>query len=407
VTATADSGERHPGLLWTMFGAYFTFGSVLNVVGVVIPILIRQYHLSLFAGGLLAFAFFISFGVFSIPAGLIADRIGSKPVVVGGVILMGIGCGCIPLVTGYVAITICAFVVGSGVAFLQTAGNPLIGLLDRRENYHRNLTLTIGFCGIGAFVGPFCLSALLAHGQPWQRLYAGYAMVCGLLALSFLLKKFPSAALAGSQQIRLKEILRLLGHPISITYFFAVFFYVGAEVGTASWIVKFFQQVHHLAGESGGDGSQSLVISSFPTLPALTVSLFWGLQGVGRLTSAPGLKMLGPRWMLRLYAIGAIVSLLIAAFSPWVIVSAAGFVACGFFTSVLITLLFSGAIQTFKQSQGAISGLLVTASIGGAIIPPLVGLMADHFGLRLAMLLPVLAFGYVFAVSILGNASYE
>ena len=407
MTATADSGERHPGLLWTMFGAYFTFGSVLNVVGVVIPILIRQYHLSLFAGGLLAFAFFISFGVFSIPAGLIADRIGSKPVVVGGVILMGIGCGCIPLVTGYVAITICAFVVGSGVAFLQTAGNPLIGLLDRRENYHRNLTLTIGFCGIGAFVGPFCLSALLAHGQPWQRLYAGYAMVCGLLALSFLLKKFPSAALAGSQQIRLKEILRLLGHPISITYFFAVFFYVGAEVGTASWIVKFFQQVHHLAGESGGDGSQSLVISSFPTLPALTVSLFWGLQGVGRLTSAPGLKMLGPRWMLRLYAIGAIVSLLIAAFSPWVIVSAAGFVACGFFTSVLITLLFSGAIQTFKQSQGAISGLLVTASIGGAIIPPLVGLMADHFGLRLAMLLPVLAFGYVFAVSILGNASYE
>jgi len=405
VTATADSGERRPGLLWTMFGAYFTFGSVLNVVGVVIPILIRQYQLSLFAGGLLAFAFFISFGVFSIPAGLIADRIGSKPVVVGGVILMGIGCGVIPLTSGYIAITICAFVVGSGVAFLQTAGNPLIGLLDRRENYHRNLTLTIGFCGIGAFVGPFCLSALLAHGQPWQRLYAGYAVICGLLALSFLLKKFPSVAVSGSERIRVKEILRLLGHPISITYFFAVFFYVGAEVGTASWIVKFFQQVHHLAGESGG--GQSLVISSFPTLPALTVSLFWGLQGVGRLTSAPGLKKLGPRWMLRVYALGAIVSLLIAAFSPWVMVSAAGFVGCGFFTSVLITLLFSGAIQTFKQSQGAISGLLVTASIGGAIIPPLVGLIGDHFGLRLAMLLPVLAFGYVFAVSILGNASYE
>jgi fucose permease len=388
-----------------MFGAYFTFGSVLNVVGVVIPILIRQYQLSLFAGGLLAFAFFISFGVFSIPAGLIADRIGSKPVVVGGVILMGIGCGVIPLTSGYIAITICAFVVGSGVAFLQTAGNPLIGLLDRRENYHRNLTLTIGFCGIGAFVGPFCLSALLAHGQPWQRLYAGYAVICGLLALSFLLKKFPSVAVSGSERIRVKEILRLLGHPISITYFFAVFFYVGAEVGTASWIVKFFQQVHHLAGESGG--GQSLVISSFPTLPALTVSLFWGLQGVGRLTSAPGLKKLGPRWMLRVYALGAIVSLLIAAFSPWVMVSAAGFVGCGFFTSVLITLLFSGAIQTFKQSQGAISGLLVTASIGGAIIPPLVGLIGDHFGLRVAMLLPVLAFGYVFAVSILGNASYE
>jgi fucose permease len=390
-----------------MFGAYFTFGSVLNVVGVIIPILIRQHNLSLFAGGLLAFAFFISFGVFSIPAGLLADRIGAKPVVVGGVILMGIGCGAIPWVGSYVAITVCAFTIGSGVAFLQTAGNPLIGRLDRRENYHRNLTLTIGFCGIGAFIGPFCLSALLAHGEPWQRLYAGYAAVCGILAILFLISSFPAQETSASEKIRVKDVLRLLGHPISITYFFAVFFYVGAEVGTASWIVKFFQQVHPMADAAAMQGGQSLLLRSLPTLPALTVSLFWGLQGVGRLTSAPGIRKLGPRWMLRLYSLGAIVSLLFAVLAPWSGASAAGFIGCGFFTSVLITLLFSGAIQTFKQSQGAISGLLVTASIGGAIIPPLVGLAADHFGLRLAMMLPVIAFTYVFGVSIFGNASYE
>ena len=407
MTATAEISERRPGLLWTMFGAYFTFGSVLNVVGVIIPILIRQHNLSLFAGGLLAFAFFISFGVFSIPAGLLADRIGAKPVVVGGVTLMGIGCGAIPWVGSYVAITVCAFTIGSGVAFLQTAGNPLIGRLDKRENYHRNLTLTIGFCGIGAFIGPFCLSALLAHGEPWQRLYAGYAAICFVLAILFLISSFPAQEASASDKIRVKEVLRLLGHPISITYFFAVFFYVGAEVGTASWIVKFFQQVHPMADEAAINGGQSLLLRSLPTLPALTVSLFWGLQGVGRLTSAPGIRKLGPRWMLRLYSLGAIVSLLFAALVPWTGASAAGFICCGFFTSVLITLLFSGAIQTFKQSQGAISGLLVTASIGGAVIPPLVGLAADHFGLRLAMLLPALAFTYVFAVSIFGNASYE
>lgn len=407
MTATNELGDRRLGLLWTMFGAYFTFGSVLNVVGVIIPILIRQHNLSLFAGGLLAFAFFISFGVFSIPAGLLADRIGAKPVVVGGVILMGIGCGAIPWVGSYVAITVCAFTIGSGVAFLQTAGNPLIGRLDRRENYHRNLTLTIGFCGIGAFIGPFCLSALLAHGEPWQRLYAGYAAVCGILAILFLISSFPAQETSASEKIRVKDVLRLLGHPISITYFFAVFFYVGAEVGTASWIVKFFQQVHPMADAAAMQGGQSLLLRSLPTLPALTVSLFWGLQGVGRLTSAPGIRKLGPRWMLRLYSLGAIVSLLFAVLAPWSGASAAGFIGCGFFTSVLITLLFSGAIQTFKQSQGAISGLLVTASIGGAIIPPLVGLAADHFGLRLAMMLPVIAFTYVFGVSIFGNASYE
>ena len=74
---------------------------------------------------------------------------------------------------------------------------------------------------------------------------------------------------------------------------------------------------------------------------------------------------------------------------------------------MLITLLFSGAIHTFSQSQGAISGLLITASIGGGIIPPLVGLTADHFGLRIAMMVPALCFVYVLAVSMLGKATYE
>ena len=403
----AEPGERRIGLLWTMFGAYFTFGSVLNVVGVVIPILIRQHHLTMFAGGLLPFAFFISFGIFSIPAGILADRIGTKPVVTGGTILMGIGCGAIPWADSFLSITICAFVVGSGVAFLQTAGNPMIGYLDRKENYHRNLTLTIGFCGIGAFVAPLMLSALVAHGEPWQRLYAGYAAFCGVLALLMLASRFPQTRSSEADKVRIREVLRLLGHPLSITYFFAVFFYVGAEVGTASWIVKFFQQVHQLSSETVGTGIHTSILRSLPALPVLTVSLFWGLQGVGRLTSAPGIRKLGPRWMLRIYSVGAIASLLVADFAPWTVVSATGFICCGFFTSVLITLLFSGAIQSFKQSQGAISGLLVSASIGGAILPPLVGLTADHLGLRLAMLIPVLAFGYVFLVAFAGKANYE
>ncbi|MHB1856731.1 MAG: glucose/galactose MFS transporter, partial [Acidobacteriaceae bacterium] len=77
------------------------------------------------------------------------------------------------------------------------------------------------------------------------------------------------------------------------------------------------------------------------------------------------------------------------------------------FTSILITLLFSGAIHSFRESQGTISGLLVTASMGGAVIPPLVGFAADHLGIQLAMLVPALCFLYVLAVSFLGKASYE
>lgn len=393
-------------LLWIMLLAYFTFGFVLNVVGVMIPVLIREYRLSLFAGGLLAFALYIPFGICSIPAGLAADRFGSKPVVLSGILMMAGGCGGIASAKGFVSIMISAFVVGGGIAVLETAGNPLIERLDREENYHRNLTLTIGFCGIGAFTGPFCLSALQSHGKPWQELYVGYAILCAALLVLFSLSRFPKQSTNAAESLRLREISKVLGHRVAITYFLAIFFYVGAEVGTASWIVRFFQEVHGLGEIDTDHVALTLARRVVPALPALTVSLFWGLQGVGRLVSGLWIHKLGARFTLRLYAIAATGCFLVAIFGS-VHVTAIGFAACGFFTSVLFTLLFSGAIHTFIESKGTVSGLLVAASIGGGIIPPLVGLSADHFGIQIAMAIPFLCFLYVTAVSLVGKAKYE
>ena len=355
-TKAETGGNQAPNkLLWIFFAAYFTFGIVLNVVGVIIPALIKQYNLSLFAGGLLAFAFYISFGIFSIPAGWAADRIGSKPVVLSGVFLMGAGCAAIPWANGYGAIAFLAFTIGAGIALLETAGNPLIAYLDRRENYHRNLTLTIGFCGVGAFAGPFCLSALQAHGLPWQRLYSGYAALCAILLILLWAARFPESAKAANEKLRPQEMLKLLGHPIAVTYFLAIFFYVGAEVGTASWIVKFFQQMHGMGALRGTYAGENVLLRNLPALPALTVSLFWGLQGLGRLISAPGIRKLGTRSMLRPYAFCALGSLLVAMLAP-AVPAAIGFASCGFFTCVLFTLIFSLACRLENDANaGAIA----------------------------------------------------
>ena len=401
-----DAGPGPNRLLWILFASYFAFGIILNVVGVIIPVLIKQYHLSFFVGGLLAFAFYISFGVCSIPAGLVADRIGPRPVVLSGVFLMGAGCGAIPWAHNYASITLLAFFIGSGIALLQTAGNPLIERLDRPQNYHRNLTLTIGFCGIGAFAGPFCLSFLQAHGQPWQRLYMGFAVLCAVQLALLFRSSFPRKPIESGEKIQLLAVLKLLRHPIAITYALAIFFYVGGEVGTASWIVKFFEQIHGVRAETLDAANRSFSSVGWPPLPVLTVSLFWGLQGVGRLISGPAIRQLGPRSTLRLSALATVICLLLAILGSTK-VTALGFAGCGFFTSVLFTLLFSGAIHSFHQSQGALAGLLITASIGGAIVPPLVGLAGDHFGLQVAMMIPALCFAYVLVVSWVGKATYE
>jgi FHS family L-fucose permease-like MFS transporter len=398
--------ERPSSLLWVIFLAYFTFGMITNVLGVIIPEVINQYQLSLFAAGFLAFSFFLAYGICSIPTGLMMDRFGAKPLLLFGVTLMTLGCLVVAWAQTYPVMLAMIFTVGVGVTIVQTAGNPLIQHLDRVENYHRNLTLTIGFCGIGAFGGPFILAFIRGTGRNWQSLYTFFALLCFVLLLLLAMSSFASARAATTSKFRVDQLGKLLRNPLLLAYALGIFCYVGAEVGTASWIVKFFENVHGLSGEVAHLQSASLIEKVLPTLPALVVALFWGLQGSGRLVSGAILNRFGSRRILRIYSFMALALLLAADFGTKNI-SAVAFAACGFFTSVLFTLIFSGTINSFSENHGTISGLLCTAILGGALIPPLVGWVGDHFDMRMAMLVPAVCFTYVFGLAMFGRAKYE
>jgi FHS family L-fucose permease-like MFS transporter len=398
--------ERPQKLLWVLFLAYFTFGMITNVLGVVIPEVIKEYHLTLFAAGILAFAFFIAYGLFSIPTGMLMDRWGPRPLVLLGVFLMTGGCLAVSLARTYPLMVAMVFAVGVGVTMLQTAGNPLIQHLDQRENYHRNLTLTIGFCGIGAFAGPFVLAFFTGAGSPWQRLYLFFAVLSTVLLTLLAVSSFPQRATESTGGVQFDQMRKLLLDPIVITYALGIFFYVGAEVGTASWIVKFFERVHGVTAEVSNAGSGNAIAKVLPSLAALTVALFWGLQGAGRLVSGALLNKLGSRRLLRLYSFLALAFLLLATFGSKN-QTVVGFAVCGFFTSVLFTLIFSGAINSVATGKGSVSGLLCTACLGGAFIPPLVGLVADHAGMRVSMMVPAICFAYVFGLSLWGRARYD
>jgi fucose permease len=405
-TGTPSLANGRSGLLWVLFLSYFTFGMITNVLGVIIPEVIKQYSLSMFAAGFLAFCFFLAYGVCSIPTGLAMDRFGAKPLVVLGVILMAVGCLVVALAHTYPLTLAMIFCVGVGVTILQTAGNPLVQYLDRPENYHRNLTLTIGFCGIGAFLGPFMLAFVRGTGRSWQSLYFVFAALCLLLLVLLAISRFPSLSANSGDSFRFEALGKLLTNPLMLVYALGVFCYVGAEVGTASWIVKFFERVHGMSAEVSNVHATTFLAKILPTLPAIVVALFWGAQGTGRLVSGAVLNRFGSRKILRIYAFLALASVLIANFGSKN-VTAVAFVACGFFTSVLITLIISGTINSFEDNHGTISGLLCTAILGGALIPPAVGWAADSFGMHVAMLVPALCFVYVFGLAMFGRAKYE
>jgi len=387
-----------------MLFAYFTFG-LMGVLGALTPDIIRDFRLSRFEAGLLASAVFVALAFFAIPSAMLADRIGARRVILAGVLLMGLGCAWISQSHSYRLLLCMVFTIGVGTTMLQTSGSPMIQQLDTPRNYPRNLTFTIACATFGAFLAIFLLAYIRGTGRPWQVYYVFFAIVCLLLLISLALSTFPTRS-ANNEGIHLNAIGKLLCNPILLTYGLGVYLYTAAEIGMYFWIPKFFEDVHGVPAAVSNPNATTLLGKVFPSLPAFVFALFLGMQGMGRLLGGAVMKRFGTVRVMRFCSVMALVSVFVAMFGS-TMVTAIGFAGCGLFTSVLYPLLFSGTINSFKGYHGTISGLLCTAYIAAAVVPPLQGWIGDHIGMRVAMMVPALCLIYVVGLTLFGRAKYE
>ncbi len=141
---------------------------------------------------------------------------------------------------------------------------------------------------------------------------------------------------------------------------------------------------------------------AFPSASALVVGLFWLFQALGRLFIGQLMKVFKPSSIFIFHSAGTCIALIIAVISPAKIALAA-FVFVGYFTCASFTSIFSAAIQSFDKYHGAKSGILCTAIVGGAVIGFLVGYVGGTFGMRGAMIVNLVAFLYVFGISVWGK----
>jgi fucose permease len=217
-----------------------------------------------------------------------------------------------------------------------------------------------------------------------------------------LTAKIPKVRLLEEEKISVAAIGSLLKEPVIITYTLAIFFYVGAEVGTSSYIVVFMEKIHGFGNSVSLWDKGTFMYLAFPSASALVVGLFWLFQAIGRLIIGQLMKVFRPRSIFIIHSAGACVAILIAVFSP-AKVALFAFVLTGYFTCASFTSIFSAAIQSFGKYHGAISGILCTAIVGGAVIGFLVGAIGNTFGMRAAMMVNFVAFLYVFAISVWGK----
>jgi len=381
---------------------YVAFGLVTSVIGVIIDKFQVQYNVSLNIAALLPFAFYLSYGLFSVPFGVLMDRLGAKTVLISGMVLMTLGCFLLYLSNNYILVIAMIFLAGVGVTAIQTAGNPFIRELDTPSHYTANLTIIIGVGALGYAFSPLLVPYIQTKGLPWSHVYLIFTVISLILLLLLLSAKIPKVRLLEEEKINVAAIGSLLKEPVIITYTIAIFFYVGAEVGTSSYIVVFMEKVHSFGNNVSLWDKGSFMYLVFPSASALVVGLFWFSQAIGRLFIGQLMKIFQPRSIFIFHSAGTCIALIIAIFSPAKIALIA-FVLTGYFTCASFTSIFSGAIQSFDKYHGAISGILCTAIVGGAVIGFLIGAVGGTFGMRTAMVINLIAFLYVFVISVWGK----
>ena len=398
--------KRYPLIVLLVFLVFFAISFLTNILGPLVPDIITGFHLSLALAGFLPFAFFVAYGVMSIPAGMLLERYREKPVMVAAFGLAFAGSLLFALRPSFAVALSSLFLIGLGMTMLQVAINPLLRAAGGEEHFAFNSVVGQLVFGAASFLSPFVYSYLVtrlkAPGSspnaligalarvvprdlPWVSLYWVFAVVALAMMAVLALVRLPRFELKEEERAGAWATHReLLRNPTVWLYFVAIFCYVGSEQGIANWISKFLSTYHGFDPQVEG---------------ARAVAMFWGLMTAGCLLGLVLLKLYDCRKVLAGFAVAAILTLS-AALMGGAQVSYYAFMSLGFFLSVMWSIVFSLALNSVAHHHGSFSGILCTGIVGGAFVSLLVGWLGDRFGLRGGMMVLYLTLGYILSVGL-------
>ncbi len=408
-TTQTDRGPQRllVGLVVFLFFAW-GFATVLN--DILIPKLKGLFELNYTEVMLTQFSWFLSYFIFSIPAGLVLSRIGYLRGAVLGLAVAALGYMLFTPAAelgSFPAFMVALFVVAAGITMLQVAANPFIELLGTEATSHSRLTLAQAFNSLGTAIGPYVGAVLIlssgvtiktaglsqaalaaarrTEAHALQLPFFVFAALFLALAVVFwLLRKSAAPPVAG--QARLSAILALLGRPRLVLGALAIFVYVGAEVSIGSVMTNYLMQPSVLAVTAERAGT--------------LLSFYWGGAMVGRFAGAFVLRIVKPGLALAACAVGAGLLALISSQSvgPF---AAYSLIAVGLFNSIMFPTIFSLATEQLGDETPNGSGLLCMAIVGGAIIPLITGAVADRVGLALSLIVPAVCYVWIVAYGVM------
>jgi len=423
---------------------FFIFGFATTFIITLSAKVKDIFALSEFEAQMLNFAFFITYALISIPIGLYIKKIGYKRALVIGLFLMAAGgflfypSSSIP---SFPLFLVSTFILAAGVVFLQTAANPYVTALGPEVSASSRLNLTQALNSIATMVAPWIIAVFIFTGasemldavgkaQTVQMPFVIMSVLIVIIAMIIMTIKLPEIEQTSTEK---KSVWK---YPHMLLGALAIFFYVGAEVGNGSLIINYLKETNGLdaniaskyaaiywGGAMVGRFFGSFMFSGISmskkityALPVLLLAFIsgsfvtgwdWNIGGIflGIAVVNFLIMQIGTGKAARTLAVFALVAAsldLVTSFGTghialWTVIS------IGLFNSIMFPNIFTLAVKDLDSGElSTASGIINTLIFGGAIIPPIMGSVADNFGYTWAFLVPAICYLYIFFYAVKG-----
>jgi FHS family L-fucose permease-like MFS transporter len=387
-----------------------------DAVGPFVGLAKDKFELSNFVSGLIAFAGFIMFGILSIPMGIYQDKKGKKYVLMLGLIiaLLGLSIPVVGRLDSFGIFLVTVLLLGAGAATLQVAGNPLMSDVSPEGKYSRNLTLGQFIKAIGSLSGPLLpVAAVLWFRKDWEIIFPIYVSILVITIIFMGLSKIKEKRTKDTVAATFKSCFSLLSNRYVLMMVIAIFLYVGSEICMSSYLPEYLKSQFGLGMEEivsrMGLNVETLKMAGIntSTLGVLGTGFFFIGLLAGRFSGSLILNWLSAKSFLVITSLISVAGLA----GLFVINSEAAVFICiiitGFGFGNVFPLIFSIAVDQMPNRTNELSGLMITAIAGGAILPLLFGAVADNFSVLTGFLVPVTCLLYITSVSISNIRIYK
>jgi FHS family L-fucose permease-like MFS transporter len=444
---SAPLTERKYTLPFVLVTSLFFLWSIgVNLNDVLIPHLKKAFDLTDFQSSFIQVAFFGGYFLAAFPAGRLMEKIGYKKGILIGLLICATGTLLfLPAATSraYWFFLLALFVMSSGQSFLEVGANPYVTVLGPPESSERRLNLAQSFNAVGAALVPILGAAFILSGidytpaqraamntqqlqayitseadmvkTPYLLITAVFLLVAALIYFVNLPEVQPEKTEApiGASHPNANSVW---AHPHLIKGVVAQFFYVGAQIGIGSFVIRFVK--HTMPGTLGKMavwGTRSLAAqngtpASFlahltPNTPEKIAALFLVAHQtgfmIGRFSGSWMMKRIPAPRLLAAFGIGAFICILVGIGATG-LASVLAIVLVGFFNSIMFPTIFALSLKNLGALTKRGSSLLVMSIIGGALIPAVMGKISDVSNIQVAFIMPLICYVYVIYFAVRG-----